>query len=85
VAGELRCGAARARWSCAVYLLRSGIIASSRDNKAARVEQLVADAVRLITEADELGLLLTASYLSMALDTVERELKGGRKPDPGVH
>jgi hypothetical protein len=38
-----------------------------------------------VTEADELGLLLTASYLSMALDSVERELSGGRKPGPGVH
>jgi hypothetical protein len=65
--------------------LRRGIIACSGDNKAARVEQLVVDVVRLMTEADEVGLLLTASYLSMALDSVERELKGGRKPDPGVH
>lgn len=60
------------------------MIASSGDDKAARVEQLVADAVRLMTEADELGFLLTASYLSMALDSVERELSGGRKPGPGV-
>jgi hypothetical protein len=50
-----------------------------------RVEQLVTDAVRLMAEADELGLLLTASYLSMALDSVESELSAGRKPGPGVH
>lgn len=63
----------------------SGTSRSAGDEKGARVEQLVADAIRLMAEADELGLLLAASYLSMALDSVERELSGGLKPGPGVH